>query len=42
MTGLRQMAGIRFSPDEFAAYERQLEAMAANGWLELTGDNTCV
>ena len=40
MTGLRQMAGIRFSPNEFAAYERQLEAMAANGWLELTRDNT--
>ena len=40
MTGLRQMSGIRFSPNEFAAYERQLEAMAANGWLELTRDNT--
>ena len=40
MTGLRQMAGIRFSPNEFTAYERQLEAMAANGWLELTRDDT--
>ncbi len=40
MTGLRQMAGIRFFPDELAAYEPQLAAMAANGWLELTGDTT--
>ena len=40
MTGLRQMSGIRFSPNELAAYERQLGAMAANGWLELTADNT--
>ena len=39
MTGLRQMAGVRFSPNEFAAYQRQLGAMAANGWLELTADN---
>ena len=40
MTGLRQMAGVRFSANELAAYERQLGAMAASGWLEPAGDNT--
>ena len=40
LTGLRQSAGLRVTPDDLACYQESIEAMQRKGWIELRDGDT--